>query len=104
MKYVFKKPLSYIIDGIAEKRPRFIHFKRGDILEYVGVDESRNFEFKDKFGQSIFMDSGSVDYFLNDVKEPIHDKLCVLLRQVCKIEADVAGLRGQLESILLDLE
>lgn len=104
MKYVCKKPFSYIIDRAGGKVPRFVKFNPGDTFEYIGIDESGMFEFVDKFGEHVRMDFGCVEDWLNECEDTVRDKLCRVLGEVCKIEADVAELRGQLESILLDLE
>lgn len=102
MKYVCKKPFSYIIDRAAGKGPRFVKFNPGDTFEYIGIDESGMFEFVDKFDEHVRMDFGCVEDWLDECEDTVRDKLCVLLARVCKIESEAAGLRIELESILRD--
>ena len=52
MKYVCKKKISYC-DIIKYGMPYIIEVNPGDILEYVGMDERRRFEFLTKAGDHV---------------------------------------------------
>lgn len=103
MKYVCKKKISYC-DRIKYGMPYIVEVNPGDILEYVGMDERRRFEFLTKAGDHIFICEQDVDGWFEELNEPVYYKLSGLLNRLSKIEYEIAELRIEMEDIMRESE
>lgn len=101
MKYVCKKKISYC-DRIKYGMPYIIEVNPGDILEYVGMDERRRFEFLTKAGDHIFICEQDVDGLVEELNEPVYYKLSGLLNRLSKIEYEISELRVAMQEIMED--
>lgn len=103
MKYVCKDKFIKVLP-LGHGMFSVLEFDVGDILEYIGMDEHKNCEFKTDGGYCIRLSSKAVDDLLEELKEPIYYKFSGLLNRLSKIEYEIAELRVEMEEIMREAE
>lgn len=103
MKYVCKDMFVRVVP-LGDGKFITVDVHCGDVLEYIGMDEHENCEFKTDGGYCIRLSSKAVDDLLEELSEPIYYKLSGLLDRLSKIEYEIADLRVEMEDILRDSE
>ena len=102
MKYVCKKMFVKTV-SLGDGKFVTVDVHCGDVLEYIGMDEHKNCEFKTDGGYCIRLSSKAVDDLLEELKEPIYYKFSGLLDRLSKIESEIAELRVEMEEIVEDM-
>ena len=103
MKYVCKNMFVRVVP-LGDGKFVTVDVHCGDVLEYIGMDDYRNCEFKTDGGYCIRMSSKAVDDLLEELSEPVYYKLLGLLNRLSKIESEIAELREELKEIMEDMD
>lgn len=103
MKYVCKNMFVRVVP-LGDGKFVTVDVHCGDILEYIGMDEHKNCEFKTDGGYCIRLSSKAVDDLLEELNEPVYYKLSGLLNRLSKIEYEIAELRIEMEEIMEDAD